>query len=667
MPIHRSLRFSASASSIFLFIVTCAIYGPIPAYASLGFQPVSPDELKMTSEPLAPGAPAIILYRQVDRDDNTHTGHEDDYYRIKILTEAGRKYADIEIPFMKENYNVVGVHARTIHPDGSIRDFDGQIFDKVIEKTRGRKFLAKTFTFPDVQVGSVLEYYYTYDLNEHFIFDSHWILSEELFTKDAKFSLKPFPITFASPFHVRWSWHDLPPGSTAPTEGPDYIVRMESHNIPAFQEEDFMPPAEEMKARVDFIYSDELPEKDQAEFWKKFGKKRNSALESFVGKRNAMQAAVAQIVSPNDTQEVKLRKIYDRVQQLRNTSYELRKTEQEEKRDKEKLAANVEDVWKRGYGDGVQLTWLYLALVRAAGFEAYGCWVSNRANYFFTPATMESRKLDANVVLVKLDGKDLYFDPGAKFTPFGLLTWTETGTAGLKLDGDGGSWIRTILPESSESQIQRTAKLKLSDTGDLEGKLTVTYTGLEAMYRRLNLRHADEVARKKILEDQVKEQVPASSELELTNKPDWDGAETPLVAEFDMKAPGWASSAGKRAMLPVGFFTVHEKRIFEHGNRVHPIYFEYPYQKVDDVTIELPPGWQVSSMPKPQSQDTPVVSYDLKVESGKDTVHVVRKLNIDILMLEAKYYGALRNFFQVVRTGDEEQVLLQPGTASARN
>jgi hypothetical protein len=63
MPIRRSLHFSASASSIFLFIVTCAIYGPIPAYASLGFQPVSPDELKMTSEPLAPGAPAIILYR----------------------------------------------------------------------------------------------------------------------------------------------------------------------------------------------------------------------------------------------------------------------------------------------------------------------------------------------------------------------------------------------------------------------------------------------------------------------------------------------------------------------------------------------------------------------------------------------------------------------------
>jgi hypothetical protein len=35
--------------------------------------------------------------------------------------------------------------------------------------------------------------------------------------------------------------------------------------------------------------------------------------------------------------------------------------------------------------------------------------------------------------------------------------------------------------------------------------------------------------------------------------------------------------------------------------------------------------------------------------------------------LDVKYYMALRNFFQVVRTGDEEQILLQPGTASASN
>ena len=201
----------------------------------------------------------------------------------------------------------------------------------------------------------------------------------------------------------------------------------------------------------------------------------------------------------------------------------------------------------------------------------------------------------------------------------------------------------------------------------MEGQLTVTYTGLEAMYRRLEQRHEDDTARKKYLEDSIKEQIPAAAELELTNKPDWTSTGTPLVAVLDLKIPGWASSAGKRALVPVGFFTAREKSIFEHTNRVYPIYFEYPYQKIDDVTVDLPPGWQVSSVPPQKTQDGNVVLYDMKVESGKGTVHVVRKLNVDIVLVDVKYYAALRNFFQIVRTGDEQQILLQPSDATASN
>jgi len=49
---------------------------------------------------------------------------------------------------------------------------------------------------------------------------------------------------------------------------------------------------------------------------------------------------------------------------LRNKAYEERKTLQEEKRDKDKDLNNVEDVWKRGYGNGLELNWLYVALGR---------------------------------------------------------------------------------------------------------------------------------------------------------------------------------------------------------------------------------------------------------------------------------------------------------------
>jgi len=646
-----------------MIVLTAAAGLPKSAWA-VGFQPVSPEELKMTSEPKAPGAPAIILFRQVDRDDRGLSAHEDVYFRIKILTEEGRKYADVEIPFWKEQSDVVNIHARTIKPDGSIVNFAGKAFDKSIVKTRGEKYVAKTFTLPDVQVGGIIEYYYTSDFSEKFVFDSHWILSDELFTKSAKFSLKPFTSDF-QPMSVRWTWHNLPTGTAQPAEAPNHIINLEVSNVLAFHAEDYMPPENELKSRVDFIYSEDFLEKEPDKYWKKLGKKRNDQLESFIGKRKAMEQAVAEIASAGDSPEVKLQKIYTRVQQLRNTSYEVEKTEQEQKREKEKAPGNVEEVWKKQYANGQELTWLFLALARAAGFEGYGMWVPDRQNYFFSPQTMEGRRLDANVVVVKVNGKDVFFDPGAAFVPFGMLPWVETGVSGLKLDKDGGSWLQTSLPASTESGVQRKAELRLSDTGDLEGKLSVTFTGLEAWQRRVEERLADDADRKKFLEDEVKGSVPVASEVELTNKPDWKNSTPPLVGEFTLKVPGWVSAAGRRVLLPVGLFSAPEKHLFDHADRVQPIYFEFPFQRVDDVNIEMPLGWQITTLPAPQKQDAHIITYTMQAENNKGTLHLNRTLNVDILLLEQKYYAALRNFFQVVRTVDEQQVILQPAAASA--
>ena len=513
---------------------------------AVGFQPVSPEELKMTSEPQAPGAPAIILFRQVERDDDPHTGHEYDYIRIKILTEEGRKYANVEIPFLRDHEDVVSVRARTIRPDGSIMSFNGNVSEKQIVKANGVKYSAKTFTVPEVEVGSVIEYFYSLTFAEHYIFSSTWILTQNLFTRKALFSLKPYygvnagktyghrpsgfmnQVAAGGGLTVHDSWQFLPPGTAPPKEGTDRVFRMEANNVAAFHTEDFMPPPNELKGRVDFTYEEGYGVFDDASFWKNYGKLRNGQMESFIGKRSAMDQALTHIVSPADSQEAKLRKIYDRVQQFRNTTYESRTTEQEAKSEEpaesleevflpeygaaEQITDNAEKVWTRGDGTREQLTWLYLALARAAGFEAYGCWVSSRDEYFFSPEKRQRRKLNANVVLVRLNGKDLYFEPGRAFTPFGLLAWPETSVPGLRLDKDGGQWIQTTPPQASDSRIENVARMSLAASGELEGKLTVTYTGMEAMNRRTELRLADEAERKKSLEDGVKSQIAIGAE-----------------------------------------------------------------------------------------------------------------------------------------------------------
>jgi len=117
----------------------------------------------------------------------------------------------------------------------------------------------------------------------------------------------------------------------------------------------------------------------------------------------------------------------------------------------------------------------------------------------------------------------------------------------------------------------------------------------------------------------------------------------------------------------VGIFGGAEKHVFDSAQREYPIYFEFPSGRLDDVVIDLPSGWQVNSLPQPQSQDYHVVAYNVNAEKDKASLHLKRKLDVNFVFLEIKYYDAIRSFFQQVRTGDSEQVLLQPGTAVSSN
>jgi hypothetical protein len=62
-----------------------------------------------------------------------------------------------------------------------------------------------------------------------------------------------------------------------------------------------------------------------------------------------------------------------------------------------------------------------------------------------------------------------------------------------------------------------------------------------------------------------------------------------------------------------------------------------------------------------------VIAYSLKVESNSGTLRLKRELSEDVLLLEQKYYAALRSFFQSVRTSDGVQIVVLPGEIHAGN
>jgi Domain of Unknown Function with PDB structure (DUF3857)/Transglutaminase-like superfamily len=624
----------------------------VQAARAADWMPIDSKELQMTSEPNAPGAAAVYLYRQVDRSDVYYS--EKNYVRIKILSEEGLKYANVELPFDGQNEAINEIQARTVQPDGSSVQFDGKVFDKPIIEARGAKLLARTFTMPNVQVGSIIEYRYVHRLRYGWIYDSRWILSSELYTEHAKFYLEVAP-----QLSLRWSWpRGLPDGSVGPKKQGN-IIQLEAHNIPAFVEEEHMPPADELRLRVDFIYDADMSTPSNLnDYWNSRGRRLYQNVQKFAVANRVMTQAVAQIIAPTDSTEEKVRKIYARVAQIHNLRYES-DSQKEANQEKPESIHDAGDVWQKGYGDSLQITQLYLALVRAAGIDSDPVLIATRDRYFFNKSFMNAGQLNGNLVVVKVDGKDVYLDPGTPFTPFGLLPWWETAVEGLRLSKDASVWINTPVPGHADSRIERKASLKL-DNGTLTGHLTVTYTGLEAAQRRLDLREQDETARKQFLEEDVERAIPVGINITLTNKPDWSGWDTPLVAEYDLQIPGWATPAGRRALLPVSLFGNQEKGMFAHTTRIQPLYFANSYQHTDDVTIALPAGWVVDSVPQARNVDLKRVAYRTTLEIDHQTLHLSRQFDFDLLIVDPKGYDTVRNFYQAVQTADEERAVLSP-------
>ena len=88
------------------------------ARAQLQFQPPTPDELQMTSDPKAPGADAVYL--NLEETDNDAQHYESHYARIKVLTEKGKEMATVELPYLKGGWKISDLKGRTIHADGNI-------------------------------------------------------------------------------------------------------------------------------------------------------------------------------------------------------------------------------------------------------------------------------------------------------------------------------------------------------------------------------------------------------------------------------------------------------------------------------------------------------------------------------------------------------------------
>ena len=634
-----------------LAVFLCAV--PLLAGNNEEFRPPTQAELQLKSTPLAPGASAVVLDWVRKEDDSLRWAST--YLRIKVLTEDGRKYGDVEIPYLPWKFDATDIKARTIQPDGTIVPFNGKIFDKVIIRHGGLKLNAKTFSLPDVHAGTIVEYSWTHRWTEPDFSGVRWNVQREIPVLHESAWFRPYTGSGVGMYTIFSLSKGLPPGKKMVKQSCCYEIELE--NFPPIDNEPFGPPEASLQARVYLLYTQ--PVSTTKEYWDQTGRFFADDIEDFLGRPSSLETEVMKAMGDASTPEAKLHRIYSRAQQVRNLSFEVEKTETEAKRDRTKDNKSSIDVVRNGYGYRYQINRAFVTMARAAGFDAHIVCVSDRGEDFFQNTLPDASAIAEEIAQVVVDGKPRYFDPGTPYMPFGMLQWQNSSLNGLRIERkSNGTWVEIPYALPAESPIARTADLRF-DGEVVKGKVIAQYGGLEAQHRRFNVRNDDETAARTTLQDEAKKWFPEGAAVTVKNVAALRTADEPLVVEYEVELPSWGAATGSRLLLPLSLFQSNAKNELSSEKRKTALYFPYSYSVADRVTLHLPQGAKVEGLPAASALDLKALAYDFHYEAKPDAVELKRNVTVQVNMLSADLYPTVRNFFTKLAAADHESVVLQ--------
>lgn len=637
------------------YILPVLLLSAVPLFAgdNEDFRPPTPAELQLKSTPLAPGASAVVLDWAQREDDTMRWASQ--YLRIKVLTEEGRRYGDVEIPYLAWKYDISDIKARTIQPDGTIVPFNGKIFNKTIIRHGGLKLMAKTFTLPDVHAGTIIEYSYMHRWNQPDFSGVRWPVQRDIPVLHEKAWFRPYQGGEAGAYTIFSLSKGLPAGKKMLRDSCCYEVELE--NLPPYDKEPLGPPEAALSARVYLLYTH--PVRSVDEYWNDIGRAWADDIEDFLRRPSALKDEALKATAGASTQEEKVRKLYARTQQLRNLSFEVEKTETEAKRDRRADNKSSIDVVRNGYGYRYQINRAFVSLARAAGFEAHIISVPDREEDFFSRSMPDAGRIAEEIAEVVIDGKPRYLDPGTPFLPFGLLPWQNANSDGLRVVAkNSGTWIEVPGGQPADSPIVRTADLHFD--GDIaKGTVVVRYGGLEAQHRRLQARNDDDAAARKQLEDEAKRWFPDGSVVKLTKVTALRAAEEPLVAEYDVELPTLGSATGSRLLLPLSVFHTTERNLLTSEGRKTSIYFPYSFTAEDHVKLHVPAGFRVEALPAKSSVDLTALAFGFAYSSKDDEIELSRKELVQVNVLDPSYYATVRNFYTKLAAADHDNVILR--------
>jgi len=268
------------------------------------------------------------------------------------------------------------------------------------------------------------------------------------------------------------------------------------------------------------------------------------------------------------------------------------------------------------------------------------------------------------LIAVKAGSDWRLFDPASTYVPADMLPWRHEGIAALISDPNKPVFVTTPVSAPERSAIHRTATMKLSSDGTLEGDVRAEYVGHQGAEEKEQFDELADAEREAGLKESIQGRLGSTTEITNIKFANVTDPNAPVSYTYHVRVPAYAQPTGRRLFFQPGYFQKGISPMFTTEKRVHPIYFPYPWTEDQLVTIELPDGFDLDNPDSPADfPQRTFMTQDIEIGVSGDhkVVRYSRKTgyNVPILIFKADQYGPLKQLFDLYNSRDNHALSLR--------
>ena len=612
---------------------------------------ISQEEIDITKVPYESGAGAVYLVASGESKIPSNILETQYFYRIKILTEAGKEHADLRIRYFSGTHNtenVSGIKAQITNYEGGkpvVTKLDkSNFFD--VDLGEGRKELR--ISFPNARVGSILEYSYKKgDKNVEFL--DGWTFQRSVPVLFSKYQI-------LIPEHLEY--RTIGQGSKfskAERKGEygsySWIIR----DLYSLKEEPYMRNYRDYVDRVEFQLSRyqkaaTTSGPDWTDFlntWEKLG---DGMIEYYTRKgfyrTNPLEREILSLDLSNGSQKDKAETAY----------YFVRDNFVNEGSDWIYTEQTLSQLLKSKKGTPGELILAYMGILKSLGIECSPVLIGSKGygRSDIVPFPFLNQ-FDEILLVAELDGQTQFLDLSDPLAPFGYVDLGKHVKAGLLLEKDASNLIPIDIKHNSNKLLFSTIKLDKES-----GELIADHMIRNSFYEGLSYAHQIDRLEKnnKPLEELFKENYEA---FEIRNVSVDNQLKEKNMVNVSFQTV--LKDAGQQDMLVFNPLQSSEfiKNPFTQDFRVFPVDFEYAFRETYTANLVVPEGYEIDDYPTAESITIPgsSITFVYSTENLGTIFKVNAKLEVKNPLISAESYADLKFFMESVATKLATPVILK--------